>query len=399
VAIRGGPARPLPSGAVEGARQHVRALVARERVPGFAITVSAGPADGFAVWHQGFGFADLEARAPATPSTRFRVGSVSKVLTAVTLVRLAREGVVDLDAPIGESLPGIPQHLRGITLRQLSGHIAGVRHYRGSEYLSNTPFATLRDAVGVFANDPLLALPGTLYLYSSYGYTLIGAVLEAATGRPFPELVQAEVLDPLGMSATVPDRKGSAIPERARTYSISASGVTDAPVDDLSGRWPGGGYLSSTDDLARLGRVMLGPGLLDSTALEVLRTPQRLASGEATSVGIGWRVSRDSRGRRYLHHGGTSNGGAAFLLVYPEEKVVVAMASNAFARWGERDALAVAETILAAVEGTAPGPGAALDDEREHVGPKARSLTGRAAGYGMGVFMSIWISAALSARL
>jgi CubicO group peptidase (beta-lactamase class C family) len=136
------------------------------------------------------------------------------------------------------------------------------------------------------------------------------------------------------------------IPDRARLYTVSPGGVTEAPSDDLSGRWPSGGFLSSTDDLARLGRSVLAPGFLSAQSLAVMLTPQRLTSGDVTRVGIGWRISTDSSGRRYLHHGGSSNGGAAFLLVYPEAQLVVAIASNAFAQWGERDALAIAAIFL-----------------------------------------------------
>ena len=307
-AFQGQP-QPLLSTTVDSARQVVRALVDRERLPGLAVTVSAGGAGRPVVWHEGFGFADLETRVPATPETRFRIGSVSKLLTATALMRLVQTGVVDLDAPIEHYLATLAPHLRDITLRQLAGHLAGIRHYRGGEFLSDTPFETLRDALATFATDSLVAVPGARYAYSSYGYNLLGAVLEEVTGQPFTELLHREVLAPLGMTATAPDRKGIALSQRARTYSISSAGLAAAPGDDLSGRWPSGGYLSSADDLAQLGRMVLAPGLLNSASLAILLTPQRLASGEATSVGIGWRVSADSRGRQYLHHGGSSNGG------------------------------------------------------------------------------------------
>lgn len=341
-----GQARLPPSTIIDSARKYVGALVERERLPGLAITVSIGRIGSPAVWHEGFGFADVEARTPATPETGFRIGSVSKLLTATALMRLSQTAVVDLDAPIANYLAALPPHLRDITLRQLAGHMAGIRHYRGNEFLSNTPWETLGDAVSIFASDTLVAEPGSRYAYSSYGYNLIGAVLEAVLDRPFPEVIHRDLAAPLDMRATVPDLKGKAIPQRARTYSVSAAGWAPTPDDDLSGRWPSGGYLSSTDDLARLGRAVLGPGLLNSASLSLMLTPQRLGSGDVTSVGIGWRVSVDSRGRQYLHHGGSSNGGAAFLLVYPKEQLVVAMASNAFAQWGERDALAIAAIFL-----------------------------------------------------
>jgi CubicO group peptidase (beta-lactamase class C family) len=243
-------------------------------------------------------------------------------------------------------MASLPPHLRGISLRQLAGHLAGIRHYRGNEFLSAASCATLSEGLAVFASETLIAAPGSRYAYSSYGYNLIGAVLESAARQPFPEIVRRQLLEPLQIRATVPDSKAERDPQRAQTYSITDSGPVAAPGDDLSCRWPSGGYLSSTDDLAKLGGAVIAPGLLSPASLEQMLTPQRITSGEATSVGIGWRVSADSRGRRYLHHGGSSNGGAAFLVVYPQEQLVIAMASNAFANWGERDALAIASIFI-----------------------------------------------------
>jgi serine beta-lactamase-like protein LACTB, mitochondrial len=328
---------------VDSARVFVRALVEGQRLPGFAITVSLGQR---IVWHEGFGFADVNALVKATPQTKFRIGSVSKLLTATLLMRLVEGQRVQLDAPIGQSLT-LPAQLTTVTLRQLAGHLAGIRHYRGNEFLTTTHFATLREALAVFADDSLIAVPGSRYAYSSYGYNLIGAVLEAVTATLFSDLVRREVLAPLGMTATVADVAGVPILDRAQTYTITSAGIAPAPHDDLSGRWPSGGFLSSTDDLVRLGRSVLVPGLLSERSLLAMLTPQRLTSGAPATVGIGWRLSVDSVGRRYVHHGGSSNGGAAFLLVYPDQQLVIAMASNAFAQWGERDALAIASVFLA----------------------------------------------------
>jgi CubicO group peptidase (beta-lactamase class C family) len=331
-----------PAHAIDSARVIARALRDGQQLPGLAITVSIGRS---VIWREGVGFADLNEKVEATPETRFRIGSVSKLLTAVLLMRLAQDGLLQLDSRVGQYVT-LPEPLASISFRHLAGHLGGVRHYRGNEFLTTTHFATLSDALAVFVDDSLIAAPGSRYAYSSYGYNLIGSALEAMTATPFPDLLRQHVLAPLGMGATVPDQPGAMIPDRARLYTVSPGGVTEAPSDDLSGRWPSGGFLSSTDDLARLGRSVLAPGFLSAQSLAVMLTPQRLTSGDVTRVGIGWRISTDSSGRRYLHHGGSSNGGAAFLLVYPEAQLVVAIASNAFAQWGERDALAIAAIFL-----------------------------------------------------
>ena len=359
--------------AIDSARRFLRGLVEQERIPGLAITVSVGQANA-PVWHEGFGFADVASGTLATPQTQFRIGSVSKLITAAALMRSVEAGLVDLDSPLSRYRPTLPRHIGGVTLRQLAGHAAGIRHYRGSEFLANTAYPSLVDALSVYADDSLVAPPGIRYSYSSYGYNLIGAVLETVTSQSFPELAQRLVLSPLGMKSTGVDREGAAIPARATMYTISPTGPTAVPDDDLRGRWPSGGFLSSTDDMARLGRSMLAPGLVNATSLALMVTPQTLRSGQATAVGIGWRVSIDSAGRQYYHHGGTSNGGAAILVVYPKEQLVIAMASNALAPVGERQALAIAAILLA---GAPPDDGSHLRGSSRHLEKSADFRVGR----------------------
>ena len=326
---------------VDSARVIVEGLVRSQHIPGLAVTVTRGDS---VVWHEGFGFADRAAGRTARPTTAFRIGSVSKLFTAVLLMRLAEQHVVALDTPIGTYLP-LPPAIASVTLRQLSGHLGGIRHYRGREFFTRTHYPNLRAGLEVFLGDSLLAPPGTRYSYSSYGYNLIGAVLEAATRRAYTELLRQSLVDPLRLAATVAD--SSQLPARAHLYDADTAGtVQDAQVDDLSGRWPSGGLLSSTDDLARFAQALFAPGFLTRGSLDQMFTSQHLLSGASTGVGIGWRIATDSAGRTYWHHGGTSNGGSAFLLVYPAERVVVAMASNAFTGWGQRQAMAVAEVFL-----------------------------------------------------
>jgi CubicO group peptidase (beta-lactamase class C family) len=293
----------------------------------------------------GFGFADVARATAATPDTKFRIGSVSKLLTAVALMRLVEMHVLDLDAPLRGYLDEHPAQWPDLTLRELAGHTAGVRHYRGAEFFSRTSYPTLRAAMEIFAADSLLFAPGSAYAYSSHGYTVIGAAMERVTGEAFPDLLRRTVLAPLAMPRTVPD-SGGAIDDKAVLYDIGRDEVTVAPTDDLSSRWPAGGYLSTTADLARFGWLALRPGFLGETARREMVTPQRLTSGMTTNVGIGWRTATDSAGRPYLHHGGSSNGGSAFLLVYPDQGLVVAMACNAFAQWGISEALHVASIFL-----------------------------------------------------
>jgi CubicO group peptidase (beta-lactamase class C family) len=158
--------------------------------------------------------------------------------------------------------------------------------------------------------------------------------------------MREQVLHPLGLESIVPDVADPKPVARATLYAVSKGTSAPAPEDDVSGRWPSGGYLASTDNLARFGQTVLGPGLLDAHSLREMLTPQRLASGAATTVGIGWRIGSDSVAGPFYHHGGSSNGGSAFLLVFPRQRLVVAMASNAFGQWSDREAMALARLFL-----------------------------------------------------
>ena len=128
--------------------------------PGLDVAVAV---NGKIVWSQGFGYADLAAKTPITSRTRFRIGSVSKPLTAAGLALLVERGRIDLDAPVQQYLPDFPQKEAPITIRLLAGHLSGLRNYQGNEAFSNKPYPDLRSALKIFENDPLLSPPGTKF--------------------------------------------------------------------------------------------------------------------------------------------------------------------------------------------------------------------------------------------
>ncbi|HMD55597.1 MAG TPA: serine hydrolase domain-containing protein, partial [Phycisphaerae bacterium] len=168
---------PTLSDAISQAREIIQTEWAA-KVPGLSIAVSV---DGAELWSQAFGYADLENQTPATPTTRFRIGSVSKPLTAAGLALLVEQGRLDLDVPVQTYIPDFPQKDGLITLRRLAGHLTGIRNYRGIEAISNRSFPNLRSGLKIFEDDPLEAAPGTKFSYASYNWNVIGAVMEAVT--------------------------------------------------------------------------------------------------------------------------------------------------------------------------------------------------------------------------
>lgn len=313
--------------AVDQARERVQAAIAQRNLPGVSVAVGL---DGEIVWAEGFGWADLEQRVPVTPLTRFRIGSASKPLTAAAVGLLYEAGRIDLDAPVQQYVPSFPAKRWPISTRQLMGHIAGVRHYRGeAEVLSSQHYDDVLDGLEIFAADSLLFRPGTDYSYSSYGWNLVGAVVQAAAGEAFLEFMRGEVFAPAGMSHTAPDDVSRIVPYRASFYARDTDGLLrNASYVDQSNKWPSGGFLSTPSDLVRFGFAMLDHGLLEPETVELLWTPLRLESGESTGYGLGWFI-RELEGRPVIGHGGSSIGGRTSFFIFPEERMVVAVTSNA----------------------------------------------------------------------
>lgn len=338
-----GATAPTPGGSIEQGARLAGALKDTLQLPGLSITVMV---DGQVAWSEALGYANLETLSPATEGTKFRIGSVSKLITATALARLVEEGRFELDAPVQRYLPEFPDKGATITARQLSGHLGGIRHYN-DDFLNRQHYGGVPDALARFRDDPLRNAPGEAYAYSSYGYVLLSAMMEAAAGMPFLDLVAEEVLAPLGMESTVPDDCFAVIENRSGSYQLDGGQIRNGAFIDLSDRWAAGGYLSTSRDMARLGAACLDGDFLSASTRALLFTPQTTAGGEQTTVGLGWRIGEDSNGRRYYHHAGSSVGGRAILIAYPHDEVVVAIAANVGqAPFGRPEAVTIAELFM-----------------------------------------------------
>ncbi len=311
--------------AVSAAQTMLTETMNARPVPGLAIAVMV---DGQLIWSEGFGHADLEQRVPMWPTSKGRIGSVSKPMAAAAAMRLVDQGLLDLDAPVQQYVPYFPEKRWTVTTRQLGGHLAGVRHYRGAEMLSAIPYATVKEGIDIFATDSLLHEPGSTFFYTSYGWNLISAVVEGAASKPFLEVMRTEVFGPLGLRQTVADHPDSLISQRVRFYDRSADeGFVNATYVDNSYKWAGGGFLSSVKDMARFGSAHLESGYLSDSARAVLFTSQTTAAGEPTGYGFGWRTS-EHEGFDFLAHAGGSVGGSTHLIMQPGTRVVVATHTN-----------------------------------------------------------------------
>lgn len=311
--------------AIKASRELVRARL--NEYPGLSVAVGI---DGHIVWTQGFGWADIEQGVRVRPSSRFRVGSTAKPMTAALLAHLYQDGLVDLDAPVQRYVPDFPEKNHAITIRQLAGHISGIRHYQGDEFLNSRYYDTVSEGLDIFEDDPLLFEPGTQYSYSSYAWNLISAVIEGATEKDFLPQMDERVFTPLGMVHTVPDQNHLIVRDRVRPYERrEGDGVLyNAPYVDNSYKWAGGGFVATAEDLVRFAMGHMKPGYLKADTLKLLFTSQKTADGKETGYGVGWRVAKDEQGRRMVGHGGGSVGGSTLLRFYPDHGLAIVMITN-----------------------------------------------------------------------
>ncbi len=300
-------------------------IMQAKQIPGMAISVMR---DGRFLWSGGFGHADLEQDVHVDPgTTKFRIGSISKSLTAVGLAKLVADGKIYLDSSIYFYLPDFPKKKWRPTVRQVASHTGGIRHYNGDEFQMNRRFSSVTEGLSIFEDDSLMCRPGTEYNYSTYGYNLLGAIIEKTSGESFVPWMNKNVIEPMDLQQTVPDFYDSLIPSRAQPYERTSTGWINSPTVDNSYKWAGGGYLSTSEDLVRFGQAVLTHRVISEEALNEFIQPYRLSNGELTAYGLGWSL-RTEDGRKTFGHSGGSVGGTSRLILYPEEGLIVSVVTN-----------------------------------------------------------------------
>lgn len=318
----------------EKADEKLRQFVEKSKVPGLSVSISQ---KGEFLFTKGYGYSDLESKTPVDPSTSmFRIGSVSKTVTAAGLAKLYEAGLIDLDAPIQKYVPIWPDDKANITLRQLAGHLAGIRHYKGLEFMSNVKYEEVIDGLGIFLDDPLINTPGTEYSYSSYGWNLISVAMENAAAPEasflsdvsFLSYMQTEVFDALNMENTLPDHADREIEDRVSFYQMKDGEVVKAPYVDNSYKWAGGGFIGTTEDLCRFGQAHMKEGYLKDETLKEWMESQTTESGEKTNYGIGWRTFSRPSGKTFYGHSGGSVGGVTYFMIHPPSETVLAITGN-----------------------------------------------------------------------
>ena len=272
------------------------------------------------------GFADREAGRRVGAATWFRLGSISKPVTATAALKLVEAGTLRLDAPVTGLVPEWPADQAPITLRQLLSHTAGVRHYRpaglGDPTLRVFAHYTTAEAVALFAGDALLFPPGTRESYSTHGYTLVARAVEVACGGELVAWLRAHVLAPELDCEVLAEAR----PERSALYSLATpKAQREARAEDNSWKYGGGGMEATARGLARWADALRAGQLLSAASLTQMWTPTTLSDGKHTRYGLGWHVA----GARVSHTGAQQGCRSALLLDRDLRLAVVVLTNTA----------------------------------------------------------------------
>jgi len=329
-----------------------------------SISVAVG-VRGDLVWSAARGYADIETKTAATTDTIYAVGSVSKPITAALAALLWQQDSLDIDVDVRSYVPQFPAKENPFTLRQLLSHQAGIRHYRFrlglptfSESDLNIEFSNTIQSLSLFEDDALLFEPDTGFNYSTFGYTLVSAAIEEATGGQYDDVLEELVLAPLGMTSTTIDDIGRIRGARATDYvaTFSKKAVIQPPATNSSYKWAGGGLVSTPADLVRFGNALLGDALLNEATRNTVFTARTLPGGEPNPqhYGLGWRIgglalTDESTGEETIiplwHHAGTRAGSTAVLMIVPDHQIVVAMSANTVGRGASGPLTSVAAKV------------------------------------------------------
>ncbi len=308
-------------------------FMASTHVPGLSVAIVE---NGEYEWARGFGLADLENNVPASEHTLFRLGSISKPLTATAALQLWERGKLDLDAPVQKYCPSFPQKPWPISTRQVLGHLGGIRHYKSGSQddpeIGNTKHFddSISAGLSFFKDDPLVAQPGTAFHYSTQGYTLVGCVIEGASGTKYVDFMRQNIFSPAKMEQTQADNRFAIIPYRTRFYEKENSGIVfNADFLDSSYKIPGGGWLSSAEDMALFEAAILNDKLISRATRDLMWTPLKPSDGSPNTYGLGWGWGKHNEHEiAGVGHTGGQQGTSTAFVVAPDQRAGVVVLTN-----------------------------------------------------------------------
>jgi len=313
------------SGLIAATRKTIEAEVAADRFAGAVLITK----DGKPIFSEAYGLADREHKTPITLKTRFRIGSMNKMFTAVSILQLAQARKLELTDTVGKFLTDYPNKevASKVTVQQLLTHTGGTGDIFGPEFESHRlELRTLQDYVNLYGSRAPKFEPGSQWEYSNYGFILLGAIIEKVSGQSYYDYVRDHIYEPTGMISTGSEPEDKAVSNRSIGYMKLDSTVWTSNTDTLPyrGTSAGGGY-SMVEDLARFAEALEGHKLLDALYTEMLTTGKPGTPDRSYAYGF---EDRMFNGTRCLGHGGGAPGMNGDLKICPGPGYVIAVLAN-----------------------------------------------------------------------
>ena len=280
------------------------------------------------IWNASLGYADIVNKIPVTDSTKFRINSISKSMTSIALIKLIAENKLNLDSPIQKYVSSFPIKPYPITTRQLAGHLAGFRDYNENDltdHIRTEHFENATQALKIFKDDTLLFKPNDKFYYSTFGWNLIGAIIEGISGESYLSYMSKNIWQPLKLSNTCGDNTKDKITNKSKFYDATGE---ENELGDLSYKYSGGGLLSTANDLNKFGNELLHGTYVDTKLKKILFQTQYTTDKKETGHGLGWYLGKDKNGHRMWYHSGDSFTGSSFIIIYPDDDMVITFLAN-----------------------------------------------------------------------
>jgi CubicO group peptidase (beta-lactamase class C family) len=300
------------------------------------------------LYRKGFGYADIKNKIPATPDTKFRIGSVTKQFTAAAILKLQENGLLSVTDKLSKFIPDFP---RGdeVTIHQLLTHTSGIHSYtEKDDFLGNVTRTISPDSlVNLIKKDPYDFNPGEKWQYNNSGYFLLGYIISKVSGKPYAQYLKESFFDPLHMNNTGVHYAGIKLENEAKGYSRTGSKYVDALNWDMSWAGGAGSIYSTVDDLLKWNQALYGGKVLNEKSLTAALTPVVLKNGEEAGARYGYGLGFNKfRGEDIVGHSGGLHGFVTQLSYYPKEKLTVVMFSNCAEPEVNFDPTKIAEAFL-----------------------------------------------------
>jgi len=314
------------------ANEEIEELLSQFVSEQIVVGISAGyTVDNEIKWQSSAGYLDRENGKDFELGTIVRIASISKPMTALAVMQLVEKDLIDLDAPIQTYIPDYPKQERTqITARHLLSHTSGIDGYKNAKEAETTMnYPSLSDAVNVFKNRDLIFEPGTRYSYTTYGYTVLGLLIEKVSGITFEEYMQNNIWNRAEMTDTGVVKFGVAMDNKSAFYHRTKKGkIKEGNENNLSNRIPGGGFYSTLGDMLKFGNAVLNNVFVKESTLNLMREHHSLEK-ERNAYGFGWFLYNPKPNEGVLiGHTGEQTGSSAQIFIVPSTKTVTVALAN-----------------------------------------------------------------------